>query len=204
MKNGSYSSLLDSKHQHECFPCDWTSWSDYMNNLLFVCLFSIKAAYFHTAFLECLITAPNTCMESGRPPPSRRSLGVWPGFDFTIRERSGSPCWLFRFCYGIIECCSIEITGSMGNFSVIWGIARAGLVIMVTLSCPARDLHGNDQLHDNISQALVWRDISDCRRRANFAGISAFKQTDSSLVYLPSAVIWRRMPLGYTRQTIFG
>lgn len=161
---------------HECFPCDWTSWSDYMNNLLFVCLFSIKAAYFHTTFLECLITAPNTCMESGRPPPSRLSLRVWPGFDFTIRERSGSPCWLFMFCYGIIQCCSIEITGSVGNFSVIWGIACAGLVIMVTLSCPARDLHGNDQLHANISQALVWRDISDCWRRANFAGISAFSK----------------------------
>jgi len=139
---------------HECFPRDGTSWSDYMNNLLFVCLFSIKAAYFHTTFLECLITAPNTCMESGRPPPSRLSLRVWPGFDFTIRERSGSPCWLFMFCYGIIQCCSIEITGSVGNFSVIWGIACASLVIMVTLSCPARDLHGNDQW----PQALVWRD----------------------------------------------
>ncbi len=98
---------------HECFPCE----SDYENNLLFVCLFSIKAAYFHTTFLGCLITAPNTCIESGRPPPSRLSLRVWPGFDSTIRERSGSPCWLFMFCYGIIQCCSIEI-----RVSIVWGI----------------------------------------------------------------------------------
>ncbi len=106
---------------HECFPCDWTSWLSssqitWIIFCLFVC-FSIKAAYFHTTFLECLITSPNTCMESGRPPPSRLSLRVWPGFDSTIRERSGSPCWLFMFCYEIIQCCFIEI-----RVSIIWGI----------------------------------------------------------------------------------
>lgn len=134
---------------HECFPFDRTSWLSlsqitWIISCLLVCLFSVKAAYFHTTFLECLITAPNTCMEAGQPPPSRLSLRVWPGFDFMIRERSGSPCWLFIFCYGIIHCCSIEIRAS-----IIWGIMCPGLVVIITPSRSAQERQVHTKpLHD--------------------------------------------------------